>query len=128
MPFNLQIQSDIVIPSSVSSQVNETAFPALMCKVDQSDVNSVADKNDDDYRRKVSNFFFTLLLYGSHACVCVCVCVCVFVYVCVSVCVCMCLCVCIYCLCIVYSYFMLFESLAIILLLFFTNVLFLVNK
>ena len=77
MPFNLQIQSDIVIPLSVSSQVNENAFPALMCKVDQSDVNSVADKNDDDYRRKVSKFFFTLLLYGSHACMSVCVCVCV---------------------------------------------------
>ena len=50
MPFNLQIQSHIVIPLSVSTQVNETAFPALKCNVDQLDIDSMDDENDDDYR------------------------------------------------------------------------------
>lgn len=54
MPFNLQIQSDTVIPPSVSSQVNEAAFPALRCNADQSDVESMEDENEDDYQPSTS--------------------------------------------------------------------------
>lgn len=49
MFYFLQIQSDIV-PPSVSSKVIETAFPALMCAVDQSDIDSMEDEMDEDYQ------------------------------------------------------------------------------
>lgn len=59
MPFNLQIQSETVIPPSVSSQVNEATFPTLRCNADQSDVDSMEDENDDDYQPSTSEYFQT---------------------------------------------------------------------
>ena len=52
MPFILQIQSETVIPPSVSPQVNEATFPALI-HADQSDVDSI-DDNDEDYQPSTS--------------------------------------------------------------------------
>ena len=56
MPLNLQIQSETVIPPSVSSQVNEAAFPALRCNTDQSasDDDSAEDQHDYDYQPSTS--------------------------------------------------------------------------